>query len=97
MSVIKASPRTACVWPGYVRTFLCCFHSLIVLSAEPSSPSRESVRGAHTARIEWRIWRTRKKLARIDGEHGPDRLLVANQVVQQLEVLPYLCRPEVRA
>ena len=54
MSVIRASPRTACVWPGYVRTFLCCFHSLIVLSAEPERRG-DRVRGPVGGRTSGRV------------------------------------------
>ena len=37
--------------------------------------------------------RTCEILRAIDGQDCPDGLLVSNKVVQQLEVLPYLCRP----
>ena len=36
--------------------------------------------------------RTCEELRAIDSKDGPDGLLVSNKVVQQLEVLPHLCR-----
>ena len=36
---------------------------------------------------------TCQKLASIDGQNAPDRLLVPDEIVEQLEVLPYFRRP----